>query len=351
MTASSISQQPMVSVVIPMVDEEQSIGRCLDAVFGQDYNPASMEVIVVDGGSKDASVSIVRERFQAGHLARMELLHNPGGRTPTSLNRALEVARGEIVARVDARSFIPTSYVSQVAAVLRERPEVVVVGGAQVARAKKDSGPVAQGIARALRNPYLTGLSRYRRRRSSGPTDTVYLGVFRRADLLEAGGWNEAFATNQDYELNRRMASSGKVWFDGSLEIEYQPRERLRDLLDQYRRFGRWKAAAWWEGGDISARHGALIGTAVVLLALLPGILRRPFRRGKFVVLAAFGIEATVREPGSLRLRSLSLVASGTTLLGWFAGVLEQSARFALGGRLLRLGGEDEGNAIPLGLT
>ena len=335
MTASPSSDLPMVSVIIPMKEEEQNIGRCLDAVFAQDYDPALMEVIVVDGGSKDASVSIVRDRFQVGHLARMELLENPGGGTPTSLNRGLEVARGEIVARVDARSFIPTAYLSQASAVLRERPEVAVVGGAQVARADKNSGPVAQGIARALRNPYLTGFSRYRRRGSSGPADTVYLGVFRRSDLVEVGGWNEAFATNQDYELNRRMASNGLVWFDGSLEIRYRPRKRLRDLLAQYRRFGRWKAAAWWEEGCISARHGALVVIAGVLLALLPGVLRRPVRRGKFVAIAAYGVESTVREPGSLRLRSLSLLASGTSVLGWCWGVLEQSARFALGQRLL----------------
>ena len=53
-------QLPFVSVVIPMRNEETSIGACLDAVLAQDYPPEAMEVIVVDGDSTDRSAATAR---------------------------------------------------------------------------------------------------------------------------------------------------------------------------------------------------------------------------------------------------------------------------------------------------
>src|SRR5215831_56545 len=92
--------------------------------------------------------------------------------------------------------------------------------------------------------------SRYRRGARSGVSDTVYLGAFRTADLCGVGGWNTALTTNQDFELNRRLAKTGVIWFDGSLPVEYVPRPNLRALYAQYRRFGSWKARYWRLTGD-----------------------------------------------------------------------------------------------------
>ena len=108
------------------------------------------------------------------------------------------------------------------------RPDVVVVGGAQIAVAR-DEDPTARGIARALNNRWGMGMSRYRRGAPSGPSDTVYLGAFRTEQLEAAGGWDEAFDTNQDFELNRRMGELGIVWFEASLEVGYRPRASLVD--------------------------------------------------------------------------------------------------------------------------
>ena len=73
---------------------------------------------------------------------------------------------------------------------LTTRPEVAVVGGAQIAIAR-DQRAISLGIARALNNRWSMGGSRYRRGVSSGESDTVYLGAFRRLELADEGGWNE----------------------------------------------------------------------------------------------------------------------------------------------------------------
>jgi len=330
---------PSASVIIPIVNEEQDIEQCLSAVFSQEYDPELVELIVIDGGSTDRSKEVAAAAFARSPFARNELLPNTGGNTPSNLNRGLAAAHGDIVVRVDARSVIPADYVSRAVDILENRPEVVVVGGAQIPRARPDSGMMAQAIARALRNPYLTGLSRYRLRERSGPSDTVYLGAFRRSELNRVGGWNEAFGTNQDYELNRRMALLGTVWFESSLQVVYRPRETLRALGAQYRRFGRWKAAAWLEAGAMSRRHAAILTAAALGLFFFPRwVLGRPAPRGAIALAAALRLEATVGEPGGPAVRILALAANGTSTVAWLVGVIEQAIRFSLGLRLIQRG-------------
>ena len=78
----------------------------------------------------------------------------------------------------------------------------------------------------------------------------MYLGAFRRADLLAVHGWDERMLSNQDFDLNRRLAADGVVWFDASLQSGYVPRSTFRDLWRQYVRFGRAKVIYWRTTGD-----------------------------------------------------------------------------------------------------
>ena len=192
---------PLVTVLIPAMNEERWIAECLVSVVAQDYPHHQVEiVVVVDGASTDATDRVARETLEPTDLSRVEVLRNPSGGTPSNLNAGLTVARGEILCRVDARSRIPADYVRRCVAVLTTRSEVAVVGGAQVAIASREGG-LGDGIARALNNRYGMGWSRYRRGAESGPADTVYLGSFRTSELRSAGGWSLAFPTNQDFEL------------------------------------------------------------------------------------------------------------------------------------------------------
>ena len=50
-----------VAVVIPTLNEEKFIARCLDSVIAQSYPFVEMDVMVVDGGSKDRTRKIVEE--------------------------------------------------------------------------------------------------------------------------------------------------------------------------------------------------------------------------------------------------------------------------------------------------
>lgn len=324
----------LVSIIVPARNEAVDIERCLEAIGSQDYPKHLMEVLVVDGSSTDETAETARTVLERLTFHRSVVVTNPRGTTPSNLNLGLSMAHGDFVCRVDARSIVPPQYVRTCVAVLSDRPDLVVVGGAQVAIPPR-AGAVGAGIARALNNPYATGFSRYRRRRSSGDADTVYLGAFRAADLHEVGGWDERFRTNQDFELNRRLAARGGLWFDASLPVGYIPRASLAALGAQYRRFGRWKAAAWLEGDlGILPRQVALLAAPVVPIALLAASpLHRyiaPLLGG--LVGAACLILYTSETGSEVLVEGVAVAVIGAS---WWLGVAEQVCRYLRGERLL----------------
>lgn len=321
----------LVSVVVPARDEANDIAACIDALGAQDLPLDELEVIVVDGGSADGTAEVARMAAARHAFARFEVVTNPAATTPSNLNVGLDRARGRYLCRVDSRSLIPRHYVRRCRALLDARPEVAVVGGAQVAQA--GSGRFGAGIARALNNPWGMGLARYRAGAGSGPCDTVYLGFFRTNELRAAGGWDTGWATNQDFELNRRMGRTGVVWFEDDISVRYVPRPTLRALAQQYHRFGRWKVRYWRRTGDrprprqvvllVGGTLGAItLGGVAALLVRSP---RRGLPAAAALATAAVVVESrsTGPEAGPVA-RAASVVASGAVAGGWLTGVIRE---------------------------
>lgn len=325
-----MSAAPALTVLIPARNEEADIERCLRAVLSQDHPHDRMEVVLVDGGSTDRTVEVASRVLESSDV-RWKLVENPVGTTPSNLNAGLDVATGEILCRVDARSIVPPEYVRLCAEVLESRPEIVVTGGAQVAVALNESA-VSAGIARALNNRYAMGGSRYRSGASSGPTDTVYLGAFRVDQLRASGGWEPFFETNQDYELNRRMGRQGVVWFDSRLEVGYVPRQSLIALWQQYHRFGRWKVRYWRRTRDRPQPRQMipLAGppSAVLLWLAASKTLRTRASRAvgsmllgmsAFTAIDAFGAPSKPEQPAPTRV--VASAATAVVVLAWVSGV------------------------------
>lgn len=318
---------PHVTIVVPACDEASDVRHALDAVLAQTIPHELVEVLVVTGGSTDDTAATALAHLAGSGFARVSVLRPTDGSTPANLNAGLDAARGTYLCRVDSRSLIPPDYVERCVEVLSTRPEVAVVGGAQVAVARGDT-PTELGIARALNNRWGMGWSRYRSGASSGPTDTVYLGAFRTAELRAAGGWDERFATNQDFELNRRMARQGQVWFESGLEVGYLPRQTLPELFMQYRRFGRWKVHYWEATGDPPRPRQLVLLVAPVVVAVCVAVLT-PRRRSTVLAVTAAGALGGVavealgagRPAAGPKGHLAAQLALGAVATGWLSGV------------------------------
>ncbi|MDX1468049.1 MAG: glycosyltransferase family 2 protein [Acidimicrobiia bacterium] len=257
--------QPRVSVIIPAKDAAETLPKTLRAINKQGY-PDIVEVIV-------AAADAATARVAAEEGARV--VDNPSGTTPAGLNLAIRASSGEVIVRCDAHAVLPPDYVSRAVETIA-RTGAENVGGMQV--------PVGEtawekAIAAAMSSPLGAGDARYRIGGEEGPTETVYLGVFRRKTLESLSGYDERFLRAQDYELNHRIIrSGGLVWFDPELRVEYRPRGSLGSLARQYFQYGQAKRLMWRaHPGSLKPRQWLPPLVVIALMASMPIALLAPW--------------------------------------------------------------------------
>jgi cellulose synthase/poly-beta-1,6-N-acetylglucosamine synthase-like glycosyltransferase len=259
---------PLVTVILPIRDEERRIRACLAAVLAQDYPSDRLEILAVDGRSTDATRAIVAELAAAD--PRLRLLDNPAGVVPTAMNVGLAAAEGEVVVRVDGHTIVAPDYVRQCVATLA-RTGAVNAGGPMRPAA---DGYWGRAAALATCSPFGVGGGAFHDETiERDDVDTVYLGAFRRDALLAVGGYDEELVRNQDDELNYRLrAAGGRIALTPAIRSTYYGRASLRALWRQYWQYGYWKVRVVQKHPEsLRLRHAAppLFALAVLVAAAL----------------------------------------------------------------------------------
>lgn len=116
---------PQVSVVLPVYNGEHYLAEAIESILAQTFT--DFEFIIVDDGSTDGTAGIL-ERY-AGRDGRIHVLRNSVncGFAPT-LNRGIECARGEFIARQDADDVSVPGRLAPQVDFLRRHPDHVLVG-------------------------------------------------------------------------------------------------------------------------------------------------------------------------------------------------------------------------------
>jgi succinoglycan biosynthesis protein ExoA len=321
----------LVSVIVPARNEERNLGRTLEALRRQDY--PNLEIIVVDGDSSDGTVDVVKQ-----HMAedpRIEVLPNPRRITPVALNIALAHARGQWLVRMDAHSTVDPGYVSAAVARLREG-RWGGVGG------RKDgvaTTPAGRAIAAALGSKFGVGGSVYHHGVAEQEVDHIPFGAYPTALVRQLGGWDERLVTNQDFEFDYRLRSTGApLLFDPRLRIDWQSKETVRDLYLQYRRYGRGKVdVVRLHPKSLRPRH--LLPPLLVpylALAALIGV-RRPRLAAAMVAPYAAGLAVASVQTGRAlddpRARRFVPAAFLAMHVGWGVGVWSRALQLLRQGR------------------
>ena len=232
-----------VSVVVPCRNESARIAALLDAIRSQEI--PVLEIVIVDTGSTDGTMDIVHRYQQHYSDLPLRCLSHPGAGIAEAVNRAIEAAHGEIIVRLDGHSLPQPDYVRRAVETLGETGAGVVGGIWEIAPGS--AGRVAEAIAWAVAHPIGAGNAAYRTARTTdgGRTevDTVPFGCFRKTTWEVLGGFDERLLTNEDYEFNYRVRSSGSaVVLDADIRCTYFARSTLAELASQYFRYGWWKA-------------------------------------------------------------------------------------------------------------
>ena len=251
------------------------------------------------------------------------------------MNIGLRAAGGEYVARIDAHTRYPAHYL-RIAIERLLRDDVHWVAGPQIPVGTDNwSRRVATALGTRLAtggsNRWQRDVAEHRGREVELGTG-VFTGVWRRGTLVQAGGWDEGWPVNQDSEMASRLLRQGaRIVSLPALGADYTPRNSLRALARQYRRYGMYRAKTTlrhpW---TIRPPHVILPGVVAAAAAAVvaPGRVRRAGRVVVGVYGARVAVEsarATTNVPEAL---ALSLVFA-TMHVSWGEGFLEGLVRFA----------------------
>ena len=231
---------PKVSVIIPCYNEQATIRLLLDALHGQTFPRAEMEVLISDGMSTDDTRAVIAAFQKDFPDLVVRVVDNPIRSIPAAVNRAIEFSRGEILIRLDAHSKPYPDYVAKcVQAHAENRGDNV--GGVWEIQPGTDTW-IAKSIAVAAAHPLGVGDALYRHTKIAAEVDTVPFGSFKRALIDKIGFFDESLLTNEDYEFNARVRKAGgRIWLDPAIRSVYFARSTLLELARQYWRYGFWK--------------------------------------------------------------------------------------------------------------
>jgi len=305
---------------MPVRNEEQYLRSSVEAVLAQEY-PGVVDVWISVAPSTDAT-SLVVDDLVNRH-ANVFRVENPAGITPAGLNVAIAASSGDVIVRVDGHVRLCVGYVQQAVQTLIETG-ASNVGGRQMA---VGSTKFEKAVAAVMMSPVGSGGATYRSGEESGPTDTVFLGVFQRSAGEQVGWFDESLIRNQDYELNIRLRNAGGVvWFDPKLIVEYEPRSSLQAVARQYFDYGRFKAQVLrMHSSSLRLRQlippVAMVATSlsVVISWWLPITLLVP---ALYLTAIALGVR------GAVLTRLLALAIAPTMHFSWSVGLFIEAIQF-----------------------
>ena len=116
--------KPLVSIIVPVYNIGEYVGKCLDSVCGQSYE--NLEILVIDDGSTDESGKICDEF--AAKDKRLKVYHKKNGGLSDARNFGTKKARGEFVALIDGDDFVQEEYVSRMVKATKEDTDIVICG-------------------------------------------------------------------------------------------------------------------------------------------------------------------------------------------------------------------------------
>lgn len=116
-----MTDRPFVSVVVPVRNGADTLTDCLTSILASDFPQVGMEIVVVDNGSTDRTAEVAK-RFAVRYVTepRRGLSH--------ARNRAVEAARGEILAFTDADCTVATTWLKELVSGFEERAVSAIAG-------------------------------------------------------------------------------------------------------------------------------------------------------------------------------------------------------------------------------
>ena len=218
-----------VSVIIPVYNDPDRIGKCLGALINQTYPHNSYEIIVADNGSMNETSGVIQDYCDKHpDLIRM-VVESEIQSSYAARNKSVEKARGEILAFTDSDCIPNRDWIKSGAVALDKQD--ATCGGGHIEFLFKGEQPNIYEHFDAGRK-----LNQKAFVEKSGFAATA--NFFVRREMLDRYGlFRHDLISGGDYEFGRRLTDAGeKMIYIADAVVKHPARATLRAILKKSRR-------------------------------------------------------------------------------------------------------------------
>jgi len=305
------AENPKISVVIPVKNEEDVISNCLKAAFSQSYEP--YEVIVVDSHSTDKTVEKAK-KFP------VKIIYEDYGTVGGARQVGLENAVGEYVAFTDADCIPERNWLENL--IKEFNGNIVGVGGGI-----KNIGERFWGKSIALVMNTFVGSAnsvqgRLFKEKRFVKSISGCNSMYRKETLMKIGGFNVTLSINEETELNRRLSKIGKLLYTPDAVVLHNQGRGLKDFAKRMYQFGCGRGRLrLWDLQCIPPIIASLLVLSLVFSYLiLVGVISL-----YFFILIVMGFKFAIQERDIRYLGSIPIVYAiqhSSYAIGFWKGLL-----------------------------
>lgn len=216
------SESPLISVVIPAYNCEDSIGSTLNSVLQQTY--ITIEVIVINDGSTDETLTVLKS-FQD---SRLQIVTQPNSGVSATRNRGINLAKGDFIAFLDSDDlWLPNKLSDQI---------IALQSNSQAAIAYSWTDYIDQS-GHFLRQGYYCHFEGnvHRRLLLGSFLESGSNPLIRRMALEAVGGFDESLRTCEDWDLWIRLALKYEFVVVPQVHVQYRVVTNSKSfLLDKH---------------------------------------------------------------------------------------------------------------------
>jgi cellulose synthase/poly-beta-1,6-N-acetylglucosamine synthase-like glycosyltransferase len=123
--------QISVSIIVPARNEEKNIGKLIESILNQDYNPSFIEVIIIDDNSEDQTAEIVKS-FNNQNIKLFNLKDliidyaTQNAYKKRAIEQAVQMATGKLIITTDADCMVPPRWISSIVSLyVTKKPKLI----------------------------------------------------------------------------------------------------------------------------------------------------------------------------------------------------------------------------------
>ena len=322
---------PKVSIIVATLNNERTIDECLKAIVELNYPKDFLEIIVVDGCSKDATVKIA-QKYPVKVIS--ESLN-----APAAYNYAMKMVSNGVLGFIDADAKVEKEWLNKLVTHLDDPQVAGISGGIETWNTEN---AWARSIGYDLKNRYAR-LKKYVVR-------VATMNLLLKKSVIEAvGGFDENLPSQYDTDLGFRITSRGyKILFEPNAKCYHFNRSTVSGYFRQQLQYGKNTTKLYLKHanlvkGDEITDFGMNIQPFLILAVIaffLLGILealRLLWYVSAFILALIFAYYVVSAVRLSIKFKDvaamLMVVLYFLRAVAWFSGAVVTTVRFLVGGR------------------